>query len=65
VPFGTLTAREREILPLLALGRSDREIADELGISAKTASVHVANIKGKLGVQTRTEAALFARERLA
>jgi DNA-binding CsgD family transcriptional regulator len=64
VPFGTLTAREREILAQLALGRTDREIADELGISAKTASVHVANLKGKLGVGTRTEAALFARERL-
>jgi non-specific serine/threonine protein kinase len=63
-PFGSLTGREREILGLLAGGRTDREIADELGITAKTASVHVANLKGKLGVATRVEAVIFARDRL-
>ena len=52
------------ILGLLAEGRTDREIADDLGITAKTASVHVANLKGKLGVETRVEAVIFARDRL-
>jgi DNA-binding CsgD family transcriptional regulator len=52
-----LTARELEVLGLLARGRSDREIASELFISPKTASVHVSNVKGKLGVERRIEAA--------
>lgn len=63
-PFGSLTGRERQILVLLAEGRTDREIADGLGITAKTASVHVANLKTKLGVETRIEAVIFARDRL-
>jgi predicted ATPase/DNA-binding CsgD family transcriptional regulator len=52
-----LTERELEVIRLVALGRSNREIATELFISPKTASVHVSNILGKLGVSTRTEAA--------
>ncbi len=52
-----LTARERDVLALLAQGRSDRQIAEALFISPKTASVHVSNIKAKLGVQHRIEAA--------
>ena len=63
-PFGSLTARERQILDRLAEGRTDRQIADELDITAKTVSVHVANLKAKLGVETRVEAVLFARDRL-
>jgi predicted ATPase/DNA-binding CsgD family transcriptional regulator len=63
-PHGSLTVREREILAFLAEGRTDREIAAELGISSKTSSVHVANLKAKLGVETRIEAVIFARERL-
>jgi DNA-binding CsgD family transcriptional regulator/tetratricopeptide (TPR) repeat protein len=63
-PFGALTAREVEILGLLGEGHTDRSIAARLGISPKTASVHVANLKGKLGVETRVEAVLYARERL-
>ncbi|HEY6571555.1 MAG TPA: LuxR C-terminal-related transcriptional regulator [Candidatus Limnocylindrales bacterium] len=59
---GELTRREVEILTLVGQGRSDPEIAELLFISPKTASVHVANIKGKLGVETRLEAALRARE---
>jgi predicted ATPase/DNA-binding CsgD family transcriptional regulator len=59
---GTLTRREIEILRLLADGRSDPEIAEALFISPKTASVHVSNVKAKLGVETRLEAALRARE---
>jgi DNA-binding CsgD family transcriptional regulator len=52
-----LTARERDVLALLARGRSDQQIAEELFISPKTASVHVSNIKAKLGVEHRIEAA--------
>jgi DNA-binding NarL/FixJ family response regulator len=60
--FG-LTAREREVLVLLADGRSNGQIADELVISRKTASVHVSNILAKLGVATRLEAAAVAHRR--
>ena len=59
---GALTRREVEVLTLVGRGRSDQEIADELIISPKTASVHVSNIKGKLGVESRLEIALRARE---
>jgi DNA-binding CsgD family transcriptional regulator len=55
-----LTAREFEVLRLVAAGRSNREIAGELFISVKTASVHVSNILGKLGVASRGEAAAAA-----
>jgi DNA-binding CsgD family transcriptional regulator/tetratricopeptide (TPR) repeat protein len=55
-----LTPREREVLALVAEGRSNREIAHRLFISDKTASVHVTNIKAKLGAGTRVEAAAMA-----
>jgi len=55
-----LTAREAEVLRLVAAGRSNREIAAELFISAKTASVHVSNILAKLNAASRTEAAAIA-----
>ncbi|MFI0483021.1 AAA family ATPase [Actinomadura sp. 9N215] len=55
-----LTPREAEVLRLVAEGRSNREVAEALFISAKTASVHVSNILAKLGVSTRTEAAATA-----
>ena len=57
--FG-LTEREREILALLAAGRSNPQIAEALFISPKTASVHVSNILAKLGVVSRVEAAAVA-----
>ncbi len=57
---GLLTPREREVLALLAAGLTNREIARQLFISDKTASVHVTNIKGKLEVRTRVEAAAVA-----
>jgi ATP/maltotriose-dependent transcriptional regulator MalT len=55
-----LTERELEVLRLVAAGRSNREIAGELFISPKTASVHVSNILGKLNVTSRGEAAATA-----
>ena len=58
-PFG-LTRREREVLALVAQGRTNRQIADELFISENTAGVHVSNILGKLEVASRTEAAAVA-----
>ena len=57
---GSLTERELEVLRLVALGKSNREIAAELFIAPKTASVHVSNILGKLGAASRTEAAAIA-----
>jgi DNA-binding CsgD family transcriptional regulator len=55
-----LTARELDVLALVAEGRSNRQIAEALFISAKTASVHVSNILAKLGVGSRVEAAAVA-----
>jgi len=55
-----LTAREREVLALVALGRTNRQIAETLFISPKTATVHVSNILGKLGVRSRVQAATIA-----
>jgi DNA-binding CsgD family transcriptional regulator/tetratricopeptide (TPR) repeat protein len=55
-----LTARESEVLQLVAGGWSNQQIADALFISRKTASVHVSNILGKLGVGSRIEAAAIA-----
>jgi DNA-binding CsgD family transcriptional regulator/tetratricopeptide (TPR) repeat protein len=58
----TLTDREREVLALVAQGRSNREIARQLFISTKTVSVHVSNLMGKLGAGGRTEAVALARQ---
>ncbi|MFG2136174.1 AAA family ATPase [Streptomyces sp. NPDC048650] len=55
-----LTPRERDVLRLVADGRSNRQIADTLFISPKTASVHVSNILAKLGVSGRGEAGAVA-----
>ncbi len=60
-PYG-LTAREAEVLALLAGGLSNQEIAERLFISPKTASVHVSNIYGKLAVESRVAAATLAHE---
>ncbi|WP_277750817.1 ATP-binding protein [Nonomuraea polychroma] len=58
-----LTAREAEVLRLVAEGLTNREIAERLFIAQKTASVHVSNILAKLEVSTRTQAAAAARRR--
>ncbi|GGS20236.1 helix-turn-helix transcriptional regulator [Streptomyces aureoverticillatus] len=55
-----LTVRERDVLRLVAAGRSNRQIAQELFISPKTASVHVSNILAKMGASGRGEAAAIA-----
>jgi DNA-binding CsgD family transcriptional regulator/tetratricopeptide (TPR) repeat protein len=57
-----LSEREREVLALVAEGRTNAEIGSRLFISAKTASVHVTHILDKLGVSSRTEAALLASQ---
>jgi DNA-binding NarL/FixJ family response regulator len=60
--FPELTEREREILALLAHGRSNAEIADELYISLKTVRNHVSNILNKLQVADRAQAVIRARD---
>lgn len=58
--IGSLTSREREVLGLLAAGRSNREIARTLGVSEKTIKTHVSSVLAKLGVADRTQAAVLA-----
>jgi DNA-binding NarL/FixJ family response regulator len=55
-----LTARERDVLAAITRGRANREIARQLGLSEKTVKTHVSAILTKLGVQDRTQAALYA-----
>jgi DNA-binding CsgD family transcriptional regulator/tetratricopeptide (TPR) repeat protein len=58
-PMKDLTPREREVIRLVAEGRSDREIGEELFITTRTASTHVTNILGKLALPSRTAAAAW------
>jgi DNA-binding NarL/FixJ family response regulator len=58
--LATLTGREREVLAGVARGLSNKAIADELGMAERTARTHVSNILAKLGLTSRTQAALFA-----
>jgi len=62
-PAEPLTEREREVLGLVGRGLSNRAIADRLAITERTARTHVSNILGKLGLSSRTQAALYAVER--
>ncbi len=55
-----LTEREQEVLKLMAEGKSNQEIADELYIAMKTVKVHVSNVLGKLEVHDRTQAVIYA-----
>jgi DNA-binding NarL/FixJ family response regulator len=57
-----LTERERDVLRLVGRGLANKAIADELGITERTARTHVSNILGKLGLASRTQAALYARD---
>lgn len=57
-----LTAREMEILLLIAEGKTNQEIADQLFIALKTTKVHVSNILSKLEVKDRTQAAIYAHQ---
>lgn len=59
-PHEHLTEREKEILMLMAEGKTNQEIAEELYIALKTVKVHVSNILGKLEVQDRTQAVIYA-----
>jgi DNA-binding NarL/FixJ family response regulator/class 3 adenylate cyclase len=61
-PVEPLTAREKEVLAQLARGASNKEIAYQLSITERTARTHVSNILGKLGLASRTQAALYAVE---
>lgn len=60
VQFEDLTDREREVINLVAKGRSNQEIANELVISDKTVKTHVSNILGKLQLEDRTQLAIYA-----
>jgi len=60
-PSASLSEREHEVLARLALGDSNRQIADELYLSIDTVKTHVKKVFGKLGVTNRTQAALAAR----
>ncbi len=60
--LSALTAREREVLDVLATGATNRAIAERLFISEKTVSVHVSNLIRKLGMTNRGAAAALARE---
>ena len=59
-PFAELSDRELEVLRLIAAGRNNKEIADELVISEKTVKSHVSNILSKLHLADRTQAAVYA-----
>jgi len=58
--LGALTAREKEVLVLIAEGRSNKDIAEQLVISERTARTHVSHLLSKIGLTSRTQAALLA-----
>lgn len=62
-PVGSLSEREAQVLRLLASGKTNRAIAEELFISEKTVARHVSNIFDKLGVSSRSAATAWAYQR--
>lgn len=63
MPTVELTPREREVLLCITQGRSNREIAEELGIAEKTVRIHVSSMLDKMGVRDRTQATIYALQR--
>ena len=61
--YGGLTAREREVAALIALGKSNRAIAEALVLTERTVTTHVSNILGKLELASRTQIATWAIEK--
>ena len=61
--FASLSPRERDILAAIAEGLSNAEIGERLAISGKTVRNHVSNVFDKIGVWTRAQAIVFARDR--
>jgi DNA-binding NarL/FixJ family response regulator len=61
--FGGLTAREREAAALIAQGKSNREIAEEMTVRVKTAETYVTRILKKLGFDSRVQIAIWAIEK--
>jgi DNA-binding NarL/FixJ family response regulator len=61
--FARLTAREREVLVLITEGLANADIGERLGISEKTVRNHISNLFDKLGVWSRAQAIVFARDR--
>ena len=59
-PAAAMTARELDVLRVVGAGKANKEIAAQLGISERTARTHVSNILSKLGLHSRTQAALWA-----
>lgn len=62
-PAVELTTRESEVLTWITRGRSNREIAEELGIAEKTVRIHVSSLLDKMGARDRTQATIFALQR--
>lgn len=62
-PYETLTAREREVIQMVAEGLTNRQIGEQLGISHRTVEIHRANAMQKLGLERQTDVARFALKR--
>jgi DNA-binding NarL/FixJ family response regulator len=63
MPSDELTPREREVLICITQGRSNREIAEQLGIAEKTVRIHVSSVLDKMGARDRTQATIYALQR--